>query len=774
VIPKQIQSLFPPSVRARGEDYFTGRRVQLLEHTGRFVGARVSGTDDYAVTVEADPGRVDVSCTCPFAHENGVCKHQWATLREADRLGRLQPLLNVAGSHPEITAGGEPPTDVRREPRVRHRAEPRQAAREPQWKRQLDWVRQQLQFTESLHPDKQAAWPPNRRLVYIIDIPASAQAVGLVVELAIEKGQRDGSWSAPVQFRLGADVWFTAPDPMDRQLAQMLMGAAPNDVWGKYPESSPGGFVLDAAAFDTTLRLMCETGRCRVRTIAGERPVAAVQWDDGPPWQLHLHIDRSRDAGYALTGTLHRENQEMALGEPQFLHASGILLMNGAFARFDHSGAFPFVQLLRDSQTVQVRKEELPDLLGVLYTLPRLPPIESTGDCAVTVANGQPIPYLTIARNAAVWGRKVSWLRLEFRYGSARADAQNVAATVFDPTTLIVYRRDKNAEAAAESRLLAAGAKKEWDYAQRQHELALAQGKVLPLVAKLVQEGWHVEADNATYRAPTETRADVRSGIDWFELNATVRYGDQEFALPALIDAVSKGQSTITLGDGSIGLLPTEWLARLRPIAAAGASAGDLKRFTHSQVPLLDTLLATIPDVSVDDTFETARSELRSFERVEPANPPTTFCGTLREYQREGLGWLHFLRRFRLGGCLADDMGLGKTVQVLALLESLRTEEAGLSIVVVPRSLVFNWMREAERFAPGLRVVDYTGTGRASIDPKAVDIVITTYGTLRRDAPALASIEFEYAISTKRRRSRTRRPHRRKRPACSERGIVSH
>ena len=121
MIPKQIQSLFPPSVRARGEDYFTGRRVQLLEHTGRFVGARVSGTDDYAVTVEADPGRIDVSCTCPFAHENGVCKHQWATLREADRLGRLQPLLNVAGSHPEITAGGEPPTDVRREPRVRHR-----------------------------------------------------------------------------------------------------------------------------------------------------------------------------------------------------------------------------------------------------------------------------------------------------------------------------------------------------------------------------------------------------------------------------------------------------------------------------------------------------------------------------------------------------------------------------------------------------------------------------------------------------------------------------
>src|SRR6185436_5576718 len=144
---------------------------------------------------------------------------------------------------------------------------------------------------------------------------------------------------------------------------------------------------------------------------------------------------------------------------------------------------------------------------------------------------------------------------------------------------------------------------------------------------------------------------------------------------------------------------------------------------------------------------------LRSFDRIGPADPSPTFVGTLREYQREGLGWLHFLRRFQLGGCLADDMGLGKTVQVLALLDSRRETRAPgdakrPSLVVVPRSLVFNWIREAQRFTPNLRVLDYSGAGRRgrALDGGDIDIVITTYGTLRRDAADLAAIRFDYAI----------------------------
>jgi len=93
-------------------------------------------------------------------------------------------------------------------------------------------------------------------------------------------------------------------------------------------------------------------------------------------------------------------------------------------------------------------------------------------------------------------------------------------------------------------------------------------------------------------------------------------------------------------------------------------------------------------------------------------------------------------------------MGLGKTVQVLALLEARRAEGAGISLLVVPRSLVFNWLREAARFAPLLRMLDFSGTTRVAdaLESGEVDVVITTYGTLRRDVTTLGEREFDYLV----------------------------
>jgi len=179
-----------------------------------------------------------------------------------------------------------------------------------------------------------------------------------------------------------------------------------------------------------------------------------------------------------------------------------------------------------------------------------------------------------------------------------------------------------------------------------------------------------------------------------------------------------------------------------------GEGVDDAVRFTRSQVGLLDALLAAMPAARVDETFELARRELNSFETLQPLDPPPSFNGELRHYQRDGLAWLHFLQRFNFGGCLADDMGLGKTVQALALLEERRLAKSGPSLVVVPRSLLFNWRQEATRFTPALRVLVHEGRDRARNPAKFAeyDLVLVTYGTLRRDAPLLAELEFDYVI----------------------------
>ena len=128
--------------------------------------------------------------------------------------------------------------------------------------------------------------------------------------------------------------------------------------------------------------------------------------------------------------------------------------------------------------------------------------------------------------------------------------------------------------------------------------------------------------------------------------------------------------------------------------------------------------------------------------RFKPVPVPSTLVGTLRPYQERGLSWLSFLRTYGFGSCLADDMGLGKTVQALAFL--LREKDEGRlpgpALLVCPTSVVGNWVKEAERFSPSLRVMIHHGTGRAR-NPDAFfaearnhDLVVSTYALARKDA----------------------------------------
>ncbi len=137
--------------------------------------------------------------------------------------------------------------------------------------------------------------------------------------------------------------------------------------------------------------------------------------------------------------------------------------------------------------------------------------------------------------------------------------------------------------------------------------------------------------------------------------------------------------------------------------------------------------------------------------RLTPRGTPAGFVGALRPYQERGLAWLEFLGGLGLGACLADDMGLGKTAQVLALLVAERSsptaDTAGPTLVVCPMSVVENWRREAERFAPDLAVHVHHGSDRLGGEDLAaatagVDLVITTYGLVARDVEVLSAIDW--------------------------------
>jgi SNF2 family DNA or RNA helicase len=143
--------------------------------------------------------------------------------------------------------------------------------------------------------------------------------------------------------------------------------------------------------------------------------------------------------------------------------------------------------------------------------------------------------------------------------------------------------------------------------------------------------------------------------------------------------------------------------------------------------------------------------------RLEPMATPAGFRGELRPYQQRGLAWLAFLGGLGLGACLADDMGLGKTVQLLALLVAERDGQVGEAgrpgptLLVCPMSVVGNWQREAQRFAPGLAVHVHHGAERLGGDELAdtageADLVLTTYGLAARDRAALAAVAWRRVV----------------------------
>ncbi|MEZ4865280.1 MAG: DEAD/DEAH box helicase [Caldilineaceae bacterium] len=171
---------------------------------------------------------------------------------------------------------------------------------------------------------------------------------------------------------------------------------------------------------------------------------------------------------------------------------------------------------------------------------------------------------------------------------------------------------------------------------------------------------------------------------------------------------------------------------------------------------LSDQIPATLPinGVDVSGWLATTLGRLSRQQDFAPLPKPEHFIGELRPYQHRGAGWLDYLRNLGLGACLADDMGLGKTIQSIALLLAIRERSntpPPAALLLCPTSVVANWRREVERFAPTLRTLVHHGSGRLSGDLfyanlPDYDLVITSYGTARRDVELLSQFTWSDLI----------------------------
>jgi superfamily II DNA or RNA helicase len=738
-VTDELDAEAPHLTLQRGRDYFLRGRVREIDGEEHWVEAIVQGSERYEVELNVIDGSVDYSCSCPYyVREFDLCKHIWAAALAAEARGLLSDLR-----YHEHAA-------IRRAENGR-KANVGQKARKATWKDSIRAVKRLLDEGQNETKENAAT---ERELLYVIDADKAAAAQGLIVEVSCRERKIDGNWGKIKSLRLYPNEIAGFKEPSDQQIVSILLGARQDTGYGysSYHYNSSSQFGVPKALWEVLLPVVCATGRCRFRASRQAAPVP-LRWDDGAAWELCIDVSLDEKSGrYVLTGKLRRDGAELSVTEPELLLAGGLVFHKGVVARLEDHGAFAWVSLLRQRLAVEFGKSESEAFLDELLRLPRQPRLVLPDEFKYEVVSQPPQPHLVIKRGEKrPWGEARLIGELSFDYGGELIPHERPGITVYKKDQRQLVKRDLIAETAAKQKLFAAGFRTSY-WSKDQSDIAPAQ---LPRVVRLLTaEGWHVEAEGSLYRTANSISMEVSSGVDWFELGGAVHFGDARIALPRLLRAIKQGEQTIRLDDGTFGVVPEEWIKKYGLLAGVAGASGDKLRFSRPQAGLLDALLASEPEVRVDAVFERVRQELRDFSGVRDAEPTAEFCGALRSYQRDGLGWLNFLQRFGFGGCLADDMGLGKTIQVLALLESRRelrcaaADPAPPSLVVVPRSLVFHWKAEAARFTPKLRVLDHTGAARLKPGDhfEDYDVILTTYGTLRRDAMGLKDQQFDYCV----------------------------
>ncbi len=395
-------------------------------------------------------------------------------------------------------------------------------------------------------------------------------------------------------------------------------------------------------------------------------------------------------------------------------------------------------------------------------------PVASQPDCP-------PIGHLICRSQPRDSGLRQHWADIGFQYGSARCYADSTHPYVYARQTSrwCQYRRQQDSE----HQWLETACRVSW----RTRTLIKGPRHTLPTeddwlnfvlfdIPLLEQQGWHVEFDDQfdfhIVRAERlEGWLDHKDdGSDWFELNWQVEVnGESLELLPILLGQLddvhraladtSGGRALIKLPDGRRLLLEPQWLdamvTLLKELFSHRQPKDNRVRLSRAELPYLLPLenTATLRWQHAEN-WRTLLKQLLGHLPLPNIDPGPSFEGQLRDYQLDGMRWLHRLAEAGLGGILADDMGLGKTIQTIAMLTRLKTDNQ-LShpvLILAPTSVLYNWQRELERFAPDFTVTVVHGADRESLWQKHTDIIITSYPLVLRDWRHIQSRTFSVLV----------------------------
>jgi superfamily II DNA or RNA helicase len=758
---------FEDQVVSRGHRYFLQGRIEkaFINDSGLIIRITVQGSYRYHVYIEwllSDQKSVKSFCSCPYFTDGYLCKHIWAGIKFLDS----EDIYKVVPGEGEIRVFPDPQLELKCvakkfsafDSRLFNLGSEISSRTNIISEENFSWKKQIVKIQNAFPPKTENTNPwdrPKKPRIgyYFLDLEGSKISEEIIIEFWAQKQNQKGVLGALNVSKVSEDDISSYSDPRDRELIALLIAQGQKELSKFYYSYSSRNDrpitkvnLPHSDAYGLILKKLVETGRFYLKENLPYGPHknhTPISVDIEKFWSFSLKLEAASEEVHILSERLTRDSSTLPLTSVKLWLNGGYFLANNTIFRTSNLDHKAWTQKTK----IVVPNKEIQAFAGYVYATSGLPPIDLPLEAQWPTIEVVPKVRLLFRTRNEVFKEKEISFDIELNYNDKFISHYDRQKNLVNQHDKKIIKRNFEKEQAILENLYSLGAQKLLESSQ-QSSFIISEKLFLQFTQDCLKAGFLVMAEGKQIRTGSDFNISIATGVDWFDLGGGVKFDKEHVNIPDLIQALEKGETFITLGDGTLGLLPKEWLKKYSSLAALGEAKEGSIRFKSAQGFLLDSWLAHDKDLLSDELFKKYQKNLKSCITAKELAPPKGFNGKLRPYQKVGLSWINSLSKIEMGGILADDMGLGKTVQVLAFLESTRLKKKNPILIVAPKSLIFNWIDEAKKFAPKLRVLDYTGLDRRSKlnNFDKYDIILTTYHTMRIDIEALKEKKFNSII----------------------------
>ncbi len=735
--------LFSEKVKERGYQYYINSRALLVNLTSSSSGLvakyLVFGTRAYDVTIHKNNNlSIEAECTCQYFDDYTPCKHIWAAVLDAEK-------KNIFATPKEVG-----------------------------WKDLLNrvpTVKQEKPFylTKVEKP---------RYGFYIINLNGSQSKKKWQISLLTQETQVNGKLGKIKNAETSQDKIHLYQDPLDKRALLHFLGCRTLSRNYYYSNNETNTILLNGISESDILKELSVNKKLFVDDFNSKRHelnfvdqelILKLDLTENesnftltPRFELtqpsHLNsdnkllitnLDSPMDTMPTVTDinerVLNVENEIVKINlsfNSEYLFIEPFVYYNKTMMIAHLEPYSGWLDIFKKRESIEIPKDEINSFLNTFFSIENKP-IINLPDSIVTarIQDFLKIRFsITPQQNTKNYAGE-----FQFLYGNEYFTSSQTQSQIYNAETGQFFERNISQEnltiqeVVGKIPTLSNGFSGAYQF-ETSH--------LSEIVSNLFSQGLEVMFLNKKINNSVNYSTTITSGVNWFDLNVKLEFDQNNFlSLPQLLQGLKNGNNFVTLADGSVGFINSNWIQKFKNFSQAGTIHNEDIRLSKIQALFLSHSLTEDKNFQSDSRFQTFQKILTRLSNLNEIKPSPHFKGTLRSYQKQGLAWLKELSDLEIGSILADDMGLGKTIQILALLAEKPNSK---TLIVAPKSLVFNWINEAKKFTPHMKFYNHTGSQRnhseADVHIKNSDAIVTTYQTFRMDIEKFKDMTFDYLI----------------------------